>query len=438
MVYCANDLTHVMSYTSTHYLASYATLSKRTTIKVIEALRVYPVLTDKATQKFIKFAQQEGITVFPKGEEYVYDKTSSTDPLYKLNLKEINDFSAWITFEGVHQGDISVVKQFKAIKGHWIQDVQSNIHLESGDNASFSGDQPKNVTYGCIRSLSLGFVQTQVIPIKVCKSVENVQFATLDDYDLIFLQQFTRLKTLIVEGYGRKSLSKPSLSYLEKLEMNYTKVVVENENLREMQIIGVFIDDELAEFISKQSRLLFLNVNNIRNSSIIRFPASITILSWLPNTDDDLTIFDKNVALSCMKLKLRKFRTNQKIDTIDWLQTKKIKMWEINGVKREISGGKFVLAITEGFYRNVSLMNREAAECFVETGDISSLNLIDKETGKVTLEKELSGENEELPVLKGVTDLTITYEVTESQAKLLTRVFPQFTEREIIEKGEVN
>ena len=60
---------------------------------------------------------------------------------------------------------------------------------------------------------------------------------------------------------------------------------------------------------------------------------------------------------------------------------------------------------------------------------------MDKNTSKLTLEYELKWKVEKFPVLEGVRDLSIKYKVTEEQAKMLTNVFPQFSENELKEKG---
>ena len=431
MLFCANGPNIVMSYVLKKNLTSLATLSKLYTRKVINLLRTNPVTTYKATKKFINLTVKEGIVVFLKQDWSIYDKTSTTDPPAKLDLQKSEDFAKWITAEGIRQGEFTVIKHFNSIIGKCLEDVQIKIHFENCTSIVFTCYWPLNVTFGCVKQVELHFVPTTDAPIKNKNSIEEVKFGIRCDYDLSFLLQFKSLKKLEVWGNKYMSLTKPSLPNLEELKMDSTSVIIKTENLRELIIVKTTIDDEMTAFISRQSRLIVLIANNIRNAHVMSFPYGIKWLVWEPIIIRDRQIHEEHLVKQCESLELRLFKTNVEIEKLDCFKTNKIKTWRLNGLRREKKEDKWVLTITEEFKANVYLLNRIADECEVWASDMSALNFVEKATSKLKLLNPLKRKTKIIPVLREVTDLVSYYSVNDDQAKLLIQIFPQFTEEEI-------
>ena len=433
MSICINNSNKVMSYAPKSVVASYANLSSQYTNKVSQILQSYSVRTDKANKNLIALADKMDIVVYPKTDFSAYDKKSSTNPLDQLDLGIPEYFAVWVANEGVKQGVCTVMKHFDYISGSLLEDNTSTLHFESGEKMDFSDDWPKNVSVGRVREIIFYSVPTTEIPIRDKISVESVCLNLPTDYDLTFIKQFTRLKNLWIYAREMTSLSSPSIPYLEKLE-TYSYVLIKTKNLRELKINNITIDNEMAAFISQQTRLIVLDVYCIENSRIVQFPSTLRSLKWVPVLENDSQKQVEHLVANCERLTIREFKTNIILEKVDWLNARKIKKWELNGVERDFVDGKYKLTINY-FEPNLPYLDVKAEEFQVLTNDETVLNLATKEVTKIILESELLGKAEKIPVLEGVTELIIEYEVTETQAKLLARIFPQFTEVEIKEKG---
>ena len=338
--------------------------------------------------------------------------------------------------EGVRQGEIIKVKQFNRIGGYLLSFIKSKIHFENGEWIWFTCDWPLYLTVGCVKQIRLNFIPTSDIPVIDKRSVICVEFWPPCNYDLMFLQQFKRLKQLLVWGKGTSSLTTPSLPFLEELEMQSTNVIIKTENLRELKISYTIIDESTAAFISRQSRLLVLCVYEVYNAPVVNFPSTIKRLFWKHENGQDTELHALHLTMQCASLNLREFKTNVELKTINWLNTQKIKTWEVNDVIREKKEDKWVLTIYGSFNTSLLSLNRKADKCLVWENDILALNFVDKATPSLTICRELKGKCEEVSVLEAVIDLIVKYKVSEDQAKLLGRVFPQFTEAELMDKEE--
>ena len=438
MSFCSDNQNKIMQYVKKSIVTSYALLSKRTATKVFNSLRTKTVLADKANIKLISRLEKEDVVVYPKFHSFANDRKCLTDPITTLDLRQPEEFAKWIATEGFQQDGCTVIKHFNWIQGNWLKNVNLNIHFEKGNCIWFTRNWPANVTIGRVSEIKLKFVPTSDIPIYDKRSVEAVHFRTSDSFDLTFLKQFMRLKRLDVSVDNGKSLSKPFLPYLEELQISHTSVVINTENLRYMRITCITIDEAIVGFIAHQTRLLYLDVYGSTNMLAIRFPSSLKALKWEPIIEEDTEEHAKYLAENCKQLKLRKFKTKVKLKTIDWLDKKKVEQWRVNDVRKRKAGNKWVLEIVCYYDGTLPYLCCSADECVVKTDDLSALRLVDKATPRLTLEFELKGNTEGTPVLEAVTDLTIEYEVTDDQAKLLARILPQFTESKLKTKGIVN
>ena len=105
---------------------------------------------------------------------------------------------------------------------------------------------------------------------------------------------------------------------------------------------------------------------------------------------------------------------------------------------QEKKNENWILKISCHFDANLELLNNKADTYIMSNRTVKTLQMIDQNATDLTLAFELEGETEKLPVLKAVTNLIILYKVTDIQAKLLARIFPQFTEAELKAKGRNN
>ena len=432
MSVCTDNINFVLRYFKTTTLVSLDELSSRITDKVFGAMRTNTVRTERTSKRFMNIADKEGITVFPKTYWNTYDKKSTTNPLAQRDIRNSNDFAAWIDADGFQHGDRKVVRHFNVLEGYMFDDFHLQIHFEEGERITLYSELPINVTIGRVKELFFHFVPISDMAINDKRSVETVFFEPKNDYDLTFLQQFTRLKRLDVWGCGSMPLVKPFLPYIEEIYMHYTNIIVKTEDLRKLKIHFIIIDEQMATFISQQSRLLVLQI--VKNAIIMNFPSTIILLDWQPLLRQEYQLHREHLADQCAPLNLRMLKTNIKLKTIDWLSTKKIKQWDFNGASREKKGNKWVLKIYSSFDSNLPYLNCKADKCVVDTSDKMALRLIDKSTSKVTLKFNLEGGTEEETVLNEVTDLVIGFKVTESNVHLLAKIFPQFSEDELEEK----
>ena len=432
---CISNILEVMKYEKPSSVASYAELSQRTAAKVIAVLRTNPIETDKATKKLIDFADKEGIIVFNKNSRLIYDKKSTTKPLSVFDQCYPDEFAAWIQAEGVIKGDCIVIKQFNALYGVKLDNNQSQVHFEKGEWVCFDEYWQTNVTIGQLKRLWLHFNPKSDLPIQDSSSVEEVRFYPTTNFELTFLKHFPNLKRLEVHGQSGLLLSKPpALPNLIEFLMDSAKIIITTEKLRELEIKKVSIDDELVKYISSQTRLIKLIADCIENALFISFPSTLKKLDWFPNfKSEDNQLYLDHLIMQLSSLKLRSFETNVQFDNIDWLNTDKLKNWGFNGVSRKKVNGKIWLTIIS-YKTNLSYLDLKAEECEIKTSDLSVLHLINGTTETIRLFKELKEEIDKLPVLVAVTDLTIRYKVTDSQAKLLARIFPQFTVAQLKEK----
>ena len=433
MGYCNNNPNLVSSYCLKENLAVYAASSKQFTSRIINTFKQNPVSTDKLNKKFLDIAEKEGILVFPKEGHAVYDRTSTNEPLDMLDLRKSEDCKKWITNEGVEEEERTVVKHFNRIQGVWFNTIKP-LHLERGVGIEYTSKWPANVTVGRVREVKLEFSPTSDLPISNLKSVESVTFGPNGDYNLTFLQQFPLLKQLEVKSSGA-SQAKPSLPHLEELTMENTNALVDTKNLRELKALNTKFDNEVADFISQQLRLLVLKVSCCTNATVIRFPESLNSLVWQPTIEGNAPAHVDHLVANCERLRLSKINTVVEMENIDFLDTSALKSWKLNNINREKRNGKWVLQVYGAFRTDLPVLDLQAEECVLWSNDVSILHVIDNSITKMTLWRELVGEQEELPAFKAVTDLSIEYIVSEAQANLLTRIFPQFTAAELQAKG---
>ena len=317
MTFCADNANTVMRYLKTSVVSSYADLSRRTTTKVIDCLRSHQITTNKATKKFINIVNRESIQVFPKNFNCVYDKTSTTDNMSQLDLTQPKDLNRCFETIGIQEGDCTIIKFFKLITANLLSNVKLNVHFENVISIEFTPDWPPNVTLGRVCEVEFRFIPTSYIPIRDKIYVETVRIWSRSEYDLTFLQQFTKLKRLLLFAKDNKfQLSKPSIPSLEELIMQNTNFIINTVNLRELIMTFITIDEEMTAFISQQSRLLVLSVFNCFYADLIPFSLTLNALNL------NSFIFAKqkledHLSQHYSKLKLRKFKTNILFGKID-------------------------------------------------------------------------------------------------------------------------
>ena len=315
---CISNETEVFKYSIRPLLANYAGLSKKSTSKVINTLRINPVKADKINRKFVDLAKREDIVIFPKCSWDVYDSTSTTEPISTLDLRKPDVLAGWIVTEGVQEHDCIKIKHINRIKGNWLENLKYSLHFEKSEWIEYTADWPRNVTVGAVKEISLAFTPTGLIPISDKKSVEKVCLTCSEAYDLAFLQQFTRLKTLEINGLPDKtSLIKPTLSDLEELIINNNNAIINTVNLRVLEILNVTIDDELAALVRNQLRLIKLHVHRIYNFFLISLPSSIKTLIWNPAVTEERQLYEEHLEMQCTQLQLRSFETNVILKRID-------------------------------------------------------------------------------------------------------------------------
>ena len=436
MNYCADTPDKVMKFTDKRILSSLSDLSRKYSNKVTNILRENLVLTDELTEKFMVLTEKESIVVFPKREHFIYKKTFLKNQLNKIDLQNQSNFAFWIASQGVKQSNYILIKYFNMISGSWLKNIKTPIHFDYGETIHFTIDWPVNVTVGRVRQVHLRFTPTTPLPIRENRYVEEVYFNLRGFTSLACLQPFTRLKKLKVTSQTNLSAIMLDLTFLEELDMRNCFIKINIENLRVLSIRNITFDDEVISLISRQSHILVLEIISSSNLHLVQIPETVRSIKWYPIIGENKDLLESHLNEQTKKLKMRMFETNVKLQTIDWLNMQLIETWEFNGVKRKKENGKWVMVISKNFNPNLPYSCCKADVCKVITSDLLALVVIDKSITDLTLECELEGQTEDLPVLNAVTNLTIGYKVNEYQAKLLVRLFPQFTEEELIAKGK--
>ena len=437
MSYCASNINEVIQYVRKDIAISYANLSSQITPKVINLLRSGPIETDKVNQKFMELASKNNITVFAKDHSFEYDK-SPTNPVINDDVPLPKDFETWISTVGVKKDDLTVVKNFNWIFEFLFHNYKQPLLFENGKGIRFGRNWPSNVTVARVKEIVIDCFIPDHFPINDLTSVETVRYLCVNCY-LTFILLFTRLKRLIIDGENYHVEFKPYLPYLEELYLSQTSLIVDTENLRKLELENnIFLDDEITKFIWNQKRLLFLKVSSINYGLDFRFPSSIKTLIWIPEEKVEeikAKQYVNHLIKTSKKLKLRHFETNLVFENIKWMNTTKIKEWSINDSKREKVEGKWVFRIFD-YKKKLPGLNITANEWIFMTDSLLALKLVYKGVTKLTLEKELKGKIKILPVLKHVKNLILNYKVTDNQAQLLERIFPQFTKKQLKEKGK--
>ena len=360
MIYCTDTPNKVMRYVDKKVAASYAALSRSYKMKVIYAFRENPIRTTKATKRLIDFAEKEGIKVFHKVSSHVFDKTSTTDILEELFLTTEKEIIAWINFEGVKQGDLIVVKHFNWIHGNLLKNVKSHLHFEIGEQIVFTDEWPTNVTVDRVKKIDFYSTSITTLPINDKKWVEDIIIRRSDIDDLSFLESFTRLKKLSLFNAAIESSSTPNLPTLEELYACSLNCFIKIESLRKLTIFDTVLNDSTATVISSQKRLLYLAIKLCKNAFAFKIPATVRSMQFNYEREEDEQFYVDLLADQCAQLELREFRTNAKLQTIEWLKKEKICTWEFNGLVRERLNGKWILFIDRDFDLKLPYLNRRA------------------------------------------------------------------------------
>ena len=435
MVFCLSNISEVMKYIRTQIVCSFASLSKRTKTKVVQILRTTPVQTDALTKKFMHFANKEGIAFLSKNSSYEFDKTSTDYITPRLFIHNEVGFCEMINSLDVMENDIKVVNYSNHVNPFWSFSNKIKLHYENCQSANFAIVWPETITVGKTNGIWLNDRSSTSLPIKDKHLVEWVNLRLDQDVEIGFLEQFTRLKSLTVKAYSTKA-KELSLPSLEVLIVKRVKLLAGTVNLRELTLKKVPIDDLMSSFIVKQSRLIKLNVDSIDNACTTTFPISIKALSWFPFfQQNEMQKYAKHLAKNCELLKMRNFLTNVTLKKTEWLDSKKIKKWQLNGITRSQIGDKWLVKIGYEFDPNLPYLNCHAELYEIWTNSVMAIKLLNKKEPVITLHSEFLRKSFKTPVLKNVKELIILFKMSKKQAEFLAMVFPQFTQAKLMVKG---
>ena len=441
MSHLNSNYNFVFPFLETRFLFSLYKLSMQTS-KIILKICRGRLIKVKELKQFLKTTlATNNFVFFPKDSELVFNNISKKDPLTTLKLSTKDDISSWISTVGVDCDDCKFVSQFSRIETNWLLHIKNKVHFETGDDLTYKDNCPSNVTFGSVSRLTLFTVPKEAVPIRNVHSVKEVYFKPAVDYDLTFLEQFPRLLRFEVNKPASctiipLSLTAPSLVYLDELVMFETKAIVNTTNLRILNLRNLTIDETLIKLIGRQSRLIKFEIWQVKNAIAIKFLPTIKSLIWRDSKDQqDEQSYAEHLRNQVMSLNLRDIRTDVELKTIDWLNVKKIDTWAFNGLISRRHGNERVLQISDRFNVTLPYLNKKAEKGLVYVEEVSSLNLIEKETSKLFLFMELKGDFEEVHVMENVKELKMFFRVNQNQAQRMARIFPQFTVVELMKKG---
>ena len=419
-----------MQYCPTSTIATYIVLSKKTADKVINFFRLKPIKTNKASSKFRNMAVKQGYVVIPRSGWCVFKNTETGET---VDLREPKDFVQWSKENYSEKDNLTIIEHLNWIEAGWLTKVSKPLLIQNAERIEITYEWPKLVTVDSVKHITINSTFPLEIHVKNHKSVQSIFVFPLSNFDLTFLSQFRRLKELKVDGDQKYfSLSEPNLPFLEEFSMMTTKFLPKVIELRNLVIMKVAIDEDICSFVARQTRLLKLSVYLCDNGMVTPLSSSINSLFWYFKIEvEEMPVFAEHLAKNTSTLSLRELKTNVTMGKGYDFNYSKVKQWEINGLERRKLAGKWKLSIYDSFKQDFPYLERQAEECVVWSSNVEALNSVHEETMKLTLQKKLNEEIEEVPVLKNVKSLAIKYEVTEDQLKLLTKIFPQFTETEL-------
>ena len=455
---CISNIKITLEFIETKNLKPKLLLSKSFMHKIIEVLRQRVLKVDNLSQRFKAFTETQGLHIIKQDYLKVFDRSSKEDPLAFFYLGSEKGLLNFLAAEGTLTEDTYTVDYFDSICPRSLPEVMFIIQFKRVDHLTINNERQR-------RKLGPDFiipkviaenarkVELQTIPIEPpdiinIRSVEELIFSPYNNPDLKYIRQFTNLKSLTVNIRSQVTDSQITLNLpnLEVLIMKFSKVMVVTKDLRKLQVIEVDVDQKFAEFIGNQKRLLSLELSKTTNFHLIEIPATVVKLILLPKLEltgsasseankKPQAKLSKHLASFVGKLKLRLFETNIWLETIEALDTSKLKDFSFNGFSKKNEKKSWLFTIKIDFDVRLLTLSNSSKSCLIQSPKFAALNFVSDKTTSLTIEKELKGKKDKLPVLKKVEKLKLLYKVSDDQALVLSKVFPQFTKSKIKAKG---
>ena len=436
MCFCASNINYVMMHLKTSFLCKLFDLKINISKKVLNILRTRQLKVRLLRKAFQSFVEKQDLVVFSKNS-FPFNPSNTINQPSEFNLLNSKSFSEWIAAEGVKADDLTSISNFCKIDFRVIFEKIMKLHFENGYEISIFDEWPANVTVGRVTKLKIWKLQMNPLPIEDKNHVEEIFFYLKFAFEISFLEQFSRLKRLEINGnFDSFSKDKPSLPYLEELSIQSIKTLtVETSNLRILSVSKIVWNEDFSDLVFQQTHLLYLKIFEIQNFQDILIPSSINSLILIsPVVGADTDLFS-NLVTHGKKLKLRNFETNFEVKVIDWLISSKLKSWKFNEIIGLTENCVSKVKVLKKFDSALPFLKTKVDECEVYSDKEKVLYLVASTTSKLTLNKELKQSFVKPNILENVKELVLNYKVSAKQARILKTIFPQFSEKELIHKG---
>ena len=438
MSFCSSNKTFVLIYLNTSTLANFVLLSKKVFDSIVRILRLRKLRVSQMSQKLNLLATKNNLTILHKDTNEVFLKTPNSSNFEPYSVWQSSNFTQLVTSQGIKTNDGMLLKNLDEVSCQMLAEVKGKLHLENVNCVVMSDFWPSNVTIDKVNKVVFKSLPATALPLTDKKQISELAVEINGSCDLSFTEQYTKLLKLTFESFTNIldcSQRKLSHSKLESLRLFKVKVLLDSSTLRELTLEHLDVDNDLIALVESQTRLLRISFNYAKNAGSVNIPNTVRSVVFNRDMFEYNSISSDQLQQNLSHLKLTSFQTNVAMQNIDKINSDSLKYWEVNGLEKRKENNVSVLTITDDFSLKLPYFNRQSDHCYFCATRFLALSLVDKQTTSLEISRSLTGATENLPVLDKVKELRMKYVVSKEEAKVLAKVFPQFSENQLKEKG---